>query len=379
MKRAIAFATLLACGGRAVAPAPPPKPPAAVSAPSAVASVAPVASAAPDAGRPTDADDASAAMRTMRISALSWSEHDPEGGYSSIEVFASGYVDAAGHRSCCGYRPRMATGVYRVTKMDALQRLFDDAAASLALHEGEPREPPDRGGFGMHSDSHAVVDGASKPLASMIDTSELGLVALRSRPADLDVAKVQGRVPASRRVVRVLFSRSLDDVPRLSRAQVELVIAQLRARVAHDRDQGFLDWIGEALGKVDASALDLVPPLLSDPRFLPADTVVEALGAHGAAARPWARAVHDVARKSDATLIAAAVALARIGGDDANKWVDDELVPALSGTPKEPNLDLYYRVRFAEALAAIDRPSAKRALDQRVAPLLRARLDAAMK
>lgn len=376
MKRAFAIAAILACGGSAVAPHRPP--PRASAAAPAASSAAPAVAAPDDAGAPVDASDTSAAMRTMRIASMTWSESDPEGGHSVITVHASGYVEAYGHKSCCGYTPRMATGFYRVTKTAALQALFDDAAASLATHEGEPAKTQDPG-FGMHDQTTATVDGVEKPLALFFQTDELGLVAIASRPADLATPKVEGHVPASKRVLRVLFLRAIEEVPRLSRAQVQLVLGQLRARAAHDRDQGFLDFVAEVLAKVDGSALDLVAPLLGEPQFVAADAAIAALGAHGSAARPYARLVHDAARKTDATLIAAAVALARIGGDEADKWVDGELVPALSGAPKERNLDLYYRVRYAEALAAIGRPSSTQALQSRVVPDLRARLDAAMK
>jgi len=315
----------------------------------------------------------------MAIAQLTWSESDPEGGSSTIAIYPSGYVQASGHPSCCGYKPRMTTGWYRVTKMDALQQLFDDAASILERDKHVRPPERERGHWGMETETTALVDGRNVPLAMFFETEELGLAAIAAKPADLDTPKVAAHLPASSHVRGVLFERNVQEVPRLSRAQVELVLKQLRARVARNRDQSLLDFIGELLAKIDPSCVDMLPPLIDEPRFVPVDVVIAALGAHGPAARAHAGLVHANARKSDATLIAASVALARIGGDDAEKWLQAELIPALGGAPKEPNLDLFYRVRFAEALVSIERPAATQLLTTRVYPDLERRLDAAMK
>jgi hypothetical protein len=372
---------LVACGG-AVAPArPAAKPRAVVHVASASASAPPAPTATVPPPDAASGSLESAEMRTVAIASITWRESDPEGGSSTIEVHPSGWVEAYGRRSCCGYTPRMATGWYRVTKTPALQRLFDQAAASLAESRGAKPARPDHG-FGMHQSTTALVDGKERPIAGALGGGlgfgdDLGLVA-GAKPANPDAPGVVGHVPASLRVVHVLYRGDLAEVPHLTRDQVKLVIGEMRARAARDRDLGFLELVAAVLERVDSSCVDLVAPLLDEPRFVGTDAVMAALGAHGAAARPYAAAIHRKARASDATLVAASVALARIGGADAERWLSAELVPALAGAPKERSLDLYYRVRFARALTSIGSPLATKLLASRVQPELERRMRAAL-
>src|SRR4051812_25628808 len=73
------------------------------------------------------------------LQAVTVSFSEEEGGSAHHEYLPSGWLHFTGHASCCGYKPPLADGWYRLTPA-AARALFDDAARVVALGQFQTTE-----------------------------------------------------------------------------------------------------------------------------------------------------------------------------------------------------------------------------------------------
>ncbi len=304
---------------------------------------------------------------------------EEEGGHESSVYYPSGWMQFSGHKSCCGFKPHLADGWYKLSPV-AAQAFFDRVARAVAL--GRPAPDVEEGQGHSHHCTITFPDGKTLvcrgfPLGSGDPGVGLGEAAKPTtlkRPSDFAQRKHVGRHLRSIAVLRVL-ERESDDVARLSLVEIDLLLAEMIKSPSRSVADG--EFVAKILGKLPDAAAGRVAAMITGPRpagLRPAE-VIRALGAHGAAARPHVGAI-GAAVIDDASRVAAALALWQIGGDEALAALRS-LLPRLGAPPLEKNLQIYYRLQFARALRQIELPEARAILDDKIFPVVRAHIESA--
>lgn len=319
------------------------------------------------------AHGAEPAMVELPIRSISTYYFEEEGGSAHWEYLSSGWLHFSGQASGRGYRPPMLDGWYLLPRADA-QAIFDQAARAVALGQ-LARPDAARAQRDGSTTSVRLGDGRSLELSVAVGIHATPAVKLRrvaKEPKDAAQDRLRGRHLASIPALRVLEG-AVDGASALTPEDAAIVVDALA------RDQrGGLVATGRAqriLPRLPDAALAPIAKLLRGPRpaWLSPTDLIDAIGAHGAAARPQVPAI-AAAAVDDGSLAAAGKALAAIGGDEAADLLAKSIVPRLAAPPREPALQLHYRLAFARALRAIDTPQAREALSGKVFPAIRAGL-----
>ena len=249
------------------------------------------------------------AYEEVPIASITASVFDPEGGYASSTVYATGYMHYSGHASCCGFQPRFPDGWYRAKNAAELQDVFDAAAMAIA-YPAKTKSEYGEGGVELPDGTKVEIDGGGA-------AGEIAYEPARepSKGAKTIVVGKRLRDPAVRDVI---WFGEAARAKALSRDEAVVLIKHLERYAAGS------PFVEQCLAVIAQTHADLVTGALANGKLQ-----VAAIGA--------TRSVPDLvaaAKQSPAGLEAATRALIAIGGRDATAALAGTILPALgAGDP----------------------------------------------
>jgi hypothetical protein len=170
---------------------------------------------------------ASAATTELPIRSVSTSFSEEEGGFASYTYYWSGWMLFAGHKSCCGYRPPLADGWYRVDAKQA-QAMFDAAAQELAL--GHTTDTVER----TNEATIELEDGRRLELRGLVDapTEVAHGPLVKKKPADWNKRRYLGRHESNLSVLRVMAG---DPAPAAEPVSIDALLELARSQRGSDQ------------------------------------------------------------------------------------------------------------------------------------------------